>query len=101
MAHFNIRYAKATVDAYGTLLGSFPDYEIRISMLLGEPTEMNRKMIVITFVHELLHIIHANWSHPKIYREEYRLANISGHYDVKIASQNGYLRQLKHLAELS
>lgn len=66
--------------AYIQLTGG-PIYPIHIHNSLKEKTQWNQRILVVTFVHELLHAIHPDWGHNKIRPAERRLANLAGYFD--------------------
>ena len=66
--------------AYIQLTGG-PVYPIHIHNALKEETETNKKIMVVTLVHELLHAIHPDWGHNKIRPAERRLANLAMYFD--------------------
>ena len=66
--------------AYIQLTGG-PVYPIHIHNALKEETEANKKIMVVTLVHELLHAIHPDWGHNKIRPAERRLANLGMYFD--------------------
>ena len=67
--------------AYAYIVTGGPVYPIGIHNSLKEPTRENRRMLVITLVHELLHAIHPDWGHNRINPEERRLANLACYFD--------------------
>ena len=66
--------------AYIQLTGG-PVYSIHIHNALKEKTDVNKKIMVVTLVHELLHAIHPDWGHNKIRPAERRLANLGMYFD--------------------
>ena len=66
--------------AYIQLTGG-PVYPIHIHNALKEESEANKKIMVVTLVHELLHAIHPDWGHNKIRPAERRLANLAMYFD--------------------
>ena len=38
-------------------------------------------MVIIVLVHQLLHAVHPNWTHSKIFAEENNIANLAGYFD--------------------
>ena len=66
--------------AYIQLTGG-PVYPIHIHNALKEETEANKKIMVVTLVHELLHAIHPDWGHNKIRPAERRLTNLAMYFD--------------------
>ena len=66
--------------AYIQLTGG-PVYPIHIHNALKEESESNKKILVVTLVHELLHAIHPDWGHNKIRPAERRLANLAMYFD--------------------
>lgn len=66
--------------AYIQLTGG-PVYPIHIHNALKEESEQNKKIMVVTLVHELLHAIHPDWGHNKIRPAERRLANLAMYFD--------------------
>jgi molecular chaperone DnaK len=66
--------------AYIQLTGG-PVYPIHIHNALKEKSEQNKKIMVVTLVHELLHAIHPDWGHNKIRPAERRLANLAMYFD--------------------
>ena len=70
------QYAYGYIHTSGGLINP-----IGIHNSLKENTSQNQRMLVIVFVHELLHAIHPDWGHDKIKPEERRLANLGMYYD--------------------
>ena len=73
----DIQYAYAYIQMTGG-----PIYPIHVHNSLKEKTQWNQRILVVTFVHELLHAIHPDWGHNKIRPAERRLANLGGYFDV-------------------
>ena len=72
-------------------LGNGPVYPIGVHYALRADTHENRRILVVTFVHELLHAVHPDWGHNKIRPEERRLANLAGYFDAYRESEIKFL----------
>ena len=72
----DIQYAYAYIQLTGG-----PVYPIHIHNSLKDKTPWNQRILVVSFVHELLHAIHPDWGHNKIRPAERRLANLGGYFD--------------------
>ena len=72
----DMQYAYAYIQMTGG-----PIYPIHVHNSLKEKTQWNQRILVVTFVHELLHAIHPDWGHNKIRPAERRLANLAGYFD--------------------
>lgn len=99
--NFLIEFAQETDDATGFVDGTFPNYRIGIHELLEDPTEGNQRFITMTIVHELLHIIHADWNEDQVAYEEYRLANLANYFDTLQRRDMAYLKRVRNLRDLS
>lgn len=73
------RYAYAYIHLTGG-----PVYQIGIHAAYSEDTLENRRSLVVTLVHELLHAVHPDWGHNRINPEERRLANLAGFFDAYV-----------------
>ena len=67
--------------AYGYIRPGGMYNPISIHNALKENTDRNQRMLVVVFIHELLHAIHPDWGHDKINPEERRLANLGMYFD--------------------
>lgn len=76
--------------AYIHLTGG-PVYQIGIHAAYSEDTRENRRSLVVTLVHELLHAIHPDWGHNRIRPEERRLANLAGYFDAYVEQDMMFL----------
>lgn len=75
----DMQYAYAYIHMTGG-----PVYPIGIHAAYSQDTAENRRSLVITLVHELLHAIHPDWGHNRIRPEERRLANLAGYFDAYV-----------------
>jgi len=101
---FEIGFYQETDEAFGFCDGTFPDYVIGIHQLFSEPTQEDLKFITMTFVHEFLHILHADWQENQVRAEEYKLANLAEYGDTLLRRDHAYLprrRSLKKAIERS
>ena len=89
---FEFAFDQKTDQAGGYVTGNFPNYKIGIHEIFSEPTEDNLKFIILVFIHETLHIIHADWSENQVAKEEYRLANLAGLFDTLQKRTFGFLQ---------
>lgn len=98
--NFRFRFDQETDDAFGYVDGTFPDYVIGIHELFSNPTDEDKRFVTMTIVHELLHIIHHNWSEKEVVAEEYRIANLAGYFDTLQRRDGAYLKRRKNLKDL-
>lgn len=82
----DMQYAYAYIELPGG-----PAYRIGIHRLFEEHTRENRRSLVITLVHELLHAVHPDWGHDRIRPEERRLANLAGYFDTYVEKERAFL----------
>ena len=76
--------------AYIRLTGG-PVYSIGIHTVYSKDTTENRRSLVVTLVHELLHALHPDWGHNRIRPEERRLANLAGYFDAYVEQDPMFL----------
>lgn len=96
---FQFKFDHSANDAFGYVDGNFPNYTIGIHELFSNPTDEDKRFVTMTIVHELLHIIHADWSEDQISREEYRIANLAHYFDTLQRRDGAYLARRKNLSE--
>ncbi|MEC4847560.1 MAG: Hsp70 family protein, partial [Nitrosarchaeum sp.] len=99
--NFSIEFAQETDEAFGFVDGTKPNYRIGIHVLFYRFTEADKRFITMTMVHELLHIIHADWNENQVRYEEYRLANLAGYFDILQKRDMAYLKRVRNLRDLS
>ncbi|MBS3923332.1 MAG: hypothetical protein KGZ37_09340 [Nitrosarchaeum sp.] len=99
--NFLIEFAQETDDAFGFVDGTFPNYRIGIHELFDKLTNEDQRFITMTIVHELLHIIHADWNESQVAGEEYRLANLAGYFDTLQRRDGAYLKRVRNFRDLS
>lgn len=78
---FSLFFQEDKPYAMGYIDGTYPFYPIGIHKNLSNPSDDNKRMIVVILVHELLHAIHHDWGHDRINPEERKLANLAGYFD--------------------
>lgn len=99
--HFLIEFAQETDEAFGFVDGTRPNYRIGIHVIFDRFTEEDQRFITMTIVHELLHIIHADWNENQVASEEYRLANLAGYFDTLQKRDGSYLKRVRNFRDLS
>jgi len=99
--NFSIEFTQETDEAFGFVDGTFPNYRIGIHELFDRLTDEDQRFITITIVHELLHIIHADWNENQVAGEEYRLANLAGYFDTLQRRDMAYLKRVRNFRDLS
>lgn len=99
--NFLIEFAQETDDAFGFVDGTYPNYRIGIHELFDKQTDEDQRFITMTIVHELLHIIHADWDENKIAYEEYRLANLAGYFNTLLRRDGAYLKRVRNFRDLN
>lgn len=99
--NFLIEFAQETDEAFGFVDGTFPNYRIGIHQLFDRLTDDDQRFITMTIVHELLHIIHADWNENQVAGEEYRLANLAGYFDTLQRRDMTYLKRVRNFRDLS
>lgn len=99
--NFLIEFAQETDEAFGFVEGTFPNYRIGIHQLLDRLTDEDQRFIIMTIVHELLHIIHADWNENQVAGEEYRLANLAGYFDTLQRRDTAYLKRVRNFRDLN
>ncbi len=98
--NFDVSFIQETDDAFGFVDGTYPNYKIGLHTLLSKPTPENQDFIRMTIVHELLHIIHADWNEGQVANEEYRLANLAGYFQTLLRRDEAYLKRVRNLKDL-
>lgn len=98
--NFLIDFVQVTDESLGFVEGTFPNYKIGIHVLFDRLTNDDQRSIAMTIVHELLHIIHADWDENQIAVEEYRLANLSGYFDILQRRDTTYLKRVRSFRDL-
>lgn len=98
---FSIEFAQETDEAFGFVDGTFPNYRIGIHELFIRWTDEDQRFIIMTIVHELLHIIHADWNENQVQHEEYRLANLAGYFDTLQRRDGAYLKRVRNFRDLN
>lgn len=79
---FNLFIQTDKEHAYGYInLDNYPYFNIGIHKILTKDTPDNRRMVRVVLVHELLHVIHPDWSEAQIQYNEELLMNKAGHFD--------------------
>ena len=80
-AKFSISIQEDREDAYGYVTETYPFYRIGIHKSLEKNSPEAYKMVTVVLIHELLHVLHGDWSESQIQSEENRLANLGLHFD--------------------
>jgi len=99
--NFLIEFVQEADDAFGFVDGTFPNYRIGIHELFDRFTNDDKRFITMTLVHELLHIIHADWDENQVAGEEYKLANLAGYFDTLQRRDEAYLKRVRNFRNLS